>query len=51
MENMENRIKQNIDGLIFAFRSKGVEELSMTKLLLLINEKYRIEIDQESLEE
>ena len=51
MENMENRIKQNIDGLIFAFRSKGVEELSMTKLLLLINDKYRIELDQESLEE
>ena len=49
MNDIENRIKQNIDGLIYALRSKGIKELSMTKMLLLINEKFRIELDQESL--
>ena len=51
MENLDNKIIQNINGLIYAYRSNGVKELSMTKFLLLINKKFRIELDQEALNE
>ena len=42
MENLDNKIIQNINGLIYAYRSNGVKELSMTKFLLLINKKFEL---------
>lgn len=45
MSNIEDNVKQSIDGLIFALRSKNITELSATKLLLLINKKFRLQLD------
>ena len=50
MNNMiDDKLIQNINGIILALRSNGVDKLSITKMLLLINDNFRIELDEESL--
>lgn len=51
MNNIKTSILKNINGLIIMLLAKGIKELSATKFLLFINEKYGIEIDQNALEE
>ena len=48
---LDNNIQQNITGILLALRTKGMDKISATKLLLLINEKFRIELDMDSLTE
>ncbi len=49
--NINDDVKQNITGILLALRTKGIEKISATKLLLLINDKHRIELDMDSLAE
>ena len=49
MNNINNDIIQTINGILLALRTKGINKISATKLLLLINEKYRVELDMNSL--
>lgn len=51
MNNIEERIVNNINSLIMMLRSKGIKELSATKFLLFINNNYDIQLDQNALEE
>lgn len=50
MNNTEEEIKLLITGLIEALHAKGVKDVSATKILLLINDKFRIELEQDALE-
>ena len=51
MENIEKRIVNNINSLIFMLRSQGIKQLSATKFLLFINDEYNINLEPEALEE
>lgn len=51
MNNIEDRVINNINSLIMMLRSKGVKQLSATKFLLFINNNYDIQLDQDALEE
>lgn len=51
MNNIEDRIINNINSLIMMLRSKGIKQLSATKFLLFINNNYDIQLDQDALEE
>lgn len=46
----ENRIISNINSLVMMLRSKGVQHLSATKLLLFINKAYGLSLEQDDLE-
>ena len=51
MANFEDRIIQNINSLIYLLRSHGVKALSTVNFLLLLNKKYRVELDEQGLED
>lgn len=51
MNNIEERIVDNINSLIMMLRSKGIKQLSATKFLLFVNNNYDIQLDQSALEE
>lgn len=51
MANFEDRIIQNINSLIYLLRSHGVKALSTVNFLLLLNKKYRVELDEQDLED
>ena len=48
---MNDKILDNINSLIMAARSQGKQKLSVTKLLLFINEHYGLNLDQQGLED
>ena len=48
---MNDKILDNINSLIMAARSQGKQKLSVTKLLLFINEHYGLNLEQQGLED
>lgn len=51
MDNIENRIVNNINSLIMILVSKGIKKISLPKLVLFINRKFNIQIDDNNLSE
>ena len=51
MATFEDRIIQNINSLIYLLRSQGIKAISTIKFLFLLNKKYRIELDEQGLED
>ena len=51
MAAFEDRIIQNINSLIYLLRSQGIKAISTIKFLFLLNKKYRIELDEQGLED
>ena len=51
MANFEDRIIQNINNLIYLLRSQGIKAISTIKFLFLLNKKYRVELDEQGLED
>lgn len=51
MDNLENRIVNNINSLVMMLVSKGIKQISLPKLVLFINREYDIQMDDNNLSE
>lgn len=49
--NTENEVKDYINALLLNLKTQGIESVSASKILLFINEKMRLSLDQDALEE
>lgn len=49
MDNIENRIVNNINSLIMVLVSKGIKKISLPKLVLFINREFNIQMDDNNL--
>lgn len=51
MSDLENRVVSNINSLIMMLISKGIEKISLPKLVLYINREFNVQMDDTNLSE